>query len=53
MDNKCRSFFCGDLDTSLIFPHPPPDDPRELQYSNQQIEIIPFSWNGCDALHSG
>ncbi|MEO3873352.1 hypothetical protein ABGB18_31465 [Nonomuraea sp. B12E4] len=49
--------FCGDLDPSLLGEPPSGDDPRalcgELTYHFQPLEILPFCWNGGDALHYG
>lgn len=49
--------FCGDLDTHLLGQPADLDDPQslcgELNYHFQPLEILPFCWNGGDALHYG
>ncbi|MFC5832787.1 hypothetical protein [Nonomuraea insulae] len=49
--------FCGDIDPSLLGQPPGSDDPQalcgELAYHFQPLEILPFCWNGGDALHYG
>jgi hypothetical protein len=49
--------FCGDIDPGLLGMPQAGDDPRalcgELAYSFQPLEILPFCWNGGDALHYG
>jgi hypothetical protein len=32
---------------------PVEDDPIELSYRSQPMEIVPFGWEGFDALHCG
>jgi hypothetical protein len=61
VSDKVGSFLGGDLDIMLLYPATDIDDPdnpwdrdaAELMYTNQPIEIIPFSWNGGDGLHYG
>jgi hypothetical protein len=49
--------FCGDISSNLLGRPPRGDDPLtlcgELSSAFQPLEIIPFCWNGGDALHYG
>ncbi|WP_026413050.1 hypothetical protein [Actinomadura oligospora] len=51
------SLFCGDLEPALLGMPGSGDVPEqfcgELAYHFQPLEILPFCWNGGDALHYG